>query len=192
MFENKIYTTKKKRSNFFNRGKPEVTPAAQCFQQGQQGDGWLSSPTMALSRPNLQVITAPLHISLCSWPTRLPAGFRDCSNHWSVANEVSSQILQYNLQREVANWQCLAGWLWLWLGGWLLAGWLCLGWLAVFRWLDGWLCLVAMADCLWQAASLAGWAGGYIEDWKNQPRYVGITINHEIRIPIKQPGFNGK
>ncbi len=24
------------------------------------------------------------------------------------------------------------------------------------------------------------------------PSYMGIIINHEIRIPIKQPGFNGK
>ena len=24
------------------------------------------------------------------------------------------------------------------------------------------------------------------------PSYVGILINHEIRIPIKQPGFSGK
>ena len=24
------------------------------------------------------------------------------------------------------------------------------------------------------------------------PSHVGIMINHEIRIPIKQPGFHGK
>ena len=23
------------------------------------------------------------------------------------------------------------------------------------------------------------------------PKYIGIKINHEIRIPINQPGFNG-
>ena len=31
---------------------------------------------------------------------------------------------------------------------------------------------------------------GYIGD--QLPSYIGIIINHDIRIPIKQPGFNGK
>lgn len=30
------------------------------------------------------------------------------------------------------------------------------------------------------------------EGKRDYPSYVGIAINHEIRIPIRQPGFNGK
>ena len=35
-----------------------------------------------------------------------------------------------------------------------------------------------------------GWLD-YIGD-EIPPRYIGIIINHEIRIPVNQPGFNGK
>ena len=42
----------------------------------------------------------------------------------------------------------------------------------------GW--LIALWDCL-----------GCIGD-EILPKYIGIIVNHEIRIPIKQPGFNGR
>ena len=32
---------------------------------------------------------------------------------------------------------------------------------------------------------------GYLRD-EILPSYIGVIINHEIRIPINQPGFNGK
>ena len=56
---------------------------------------------------------------------------------------------------------------------------------------------------LWTLFSLVNFEGINLSNEKNTgclacigdeilPNYIGIIINHEIRIPINQPGFNGK
>ena len=37
-----------------------------------------------------------------------------------------------------------------------------------------------------------GWARVIFRGWNFLPSYIGILINHEIRIPINQPVFHGK
>ena len=49
---------------------------------------------------------------------------------------------------------------------------------------------VAEVRSMKKAATLVGWLG-FIGDVK-LPSYIGIRINHEIRIPINQPVFHGK